>query len=45
MRSIPGMPAEVLFPCIELGSMPLWGFTYRLLSDWLGIAPGDQSGA
>jgi 8-oxo-dGTP pyrophosphatase MutT (NUDIX family) len=44
-RSIPGMPAEALFPCVELGSMPLWGFTYRLLSDWLGIAPGDQTGA
>jgi 8-oxo-dGTP pyrophosphatase MutT (NUDIX family) len=45
MRSIPGMPAEAMFPCIELGSMPLWGFTYRLLSDWLGIAPAEQKGA
>jgi 8-oxo-dGTP pyrophosphatase MutT (NUDIX family) len=39
LRPIPGMPAGVLFPCIELGPMPLWGFTYRLLADWLGIAP------
>lgn len=44
MRSIPGMPAEALFPSLELGSMPLWGFTYRLLSDWLGVAPGGQTG-
>jgi 8-oxo-dGTP pyrophosphatase MutT (NUDIX family) len=44
MRSIPGMPAEALFPCIDLGLMPLWGFTYKLLSDWLGIAPAGQTG-
>ncbi len=44
MRAIPEMPAELLFPCVELGSMPLWGFTYRLLSDWLGIAPAGQTG-
>lgn len=43
MRAIPGMQVE--FPCIELGSMPLWGFTYRLLSDWLGIAPNSETGA
>jgi len=43
--AIPGMPVEALFPCIELGSMPLWGFTYRLLADWLGIEPDTQTGA
>jgi 8-oxo-dGTP pyrophosphatase MutT (NUDIX family) len=44
IRPIPGMPPETPFPCIELASMPLWGFTYRLLSDWLGIAaPGSTS--
>ncbi len=44
VRAIPGMPPELVFPCLELGSMPLWGFTYRLLSDWLGIAPGSAMG-
>ena len=40
-RRVPGMPAEVWFPAIALPGAPLWGFTYRLLVDWLGIAPRD----
>jgi 8-oxo-dGTP diphosphatase len=35
MRAVPGRPAEMLFPTIELGGTPLWGFTYRLLTDWM----------
>jgi 8-oxo-dGTP pyrophosphatase MutT (NUDIX family) len=34
-RCVPGMPHDMQFPCIELNSVPLWGFTYRLLNDWL----------
>jgi len=35
LRSVPGRPREMLFPTIELQGAPLWGFTYRLLTDWL----------
>jgi hypothetical protein len=46
LRPVPGRPPEMLFPAIELkgelplGLMatPLWGFTYRLIMDWLGLA-------
>ena len=37
LRSVPGVPPEMLFPAVELEGVPLWGFTYRLLMDWLGL--------
>jgi hypothetical protein len=37
VRPVPGMPQEMKFPCVELPAVPLWGFTYRLLADWLGL--------
>lgn len=39
-RTIPGQPADRLYPSIALGAVPLWGFTYRLLCDWLGLPTG-----
>jgi 8-oxo-dGTP pyrophosphatase MutT (NUDIX family) len=42
---IPGMPATRLFPAIELDHMPLWGFTYRLLTEWLALLPEDREEA
>ena len=41
MSAVPGMPANMHFPTVPLAPVPLWGFTYRLLSDWLG---GDTIG-
>jgi 8-oxo-dGTP pyrophosphatase MutT (NUDIX family) len=40
---VPGLPGEMRYPGIELNGGPLWGFTYRLISDWLGLeaAPGQ----
>jgi 8-oxo-dGTP pyrophosphatase MutT (NUDIX family) len=46
LRPVPGRPPEMLFPAIELKgelpmelmATPLWGFTYRLIMDWLGMA-------
>ena len=35
LRAVPGRPPEMLFPTIELRGAPLWGFTYRLLTDWM----------
>jgi len=37
--AVPGMPPEMLFPVIDLAPVPLWGFTYRLVTTWLGLAP------
>jgi len=37
LRPVPGRPREMLFPAIELSGAPLWGFTYRLITDWLGM--------
>jgi 8-oxo-dGTP pyrophosphatase MutT (NUDIX family) len=44
LRAVPGRPDSMLFPCIELDGPPLWGFTYRLLTDWLGLSCTGQSG-
>jgi 8-oxo-dGTP pyrophosphatase MutT (NUDIX family) len=42
MQPVPGMPPEQLFPAIGLPAVPLWGFTYRVLTEWLGIAGTDS---
>ncbi len=39
LRNIPGYPPSMLFPAVDLTGAPLWGFTYRLISDWLGLVP------
>ncbi len=48
LRIVPGVAEERRFPAIELNGTPLWGFTYRVLCEWLGLAPGpaemDQAG-
>lgn len=40
LRPVPGRPPHMLFPAIELRGAPLWGFTYRLLTDWM--RPGAE---
>src|SRR5579871_2024004 len=37
LRPVPRLPREMAFPAIELNGTPLWGFTYRVISDWLGL--------
>ena len=44
LRTVPGRPGSMMFPCIELDGPPLWGFTYRLLTDWLGLGSSRQTG-
>jgi 8-oxo-dGTP diphosphatase len=39
----PGLPAQMWFPAIALPGAPLWGFTYRLLVDWLEISPRERA--
>lgn len=38
-QPVPGRPAGERWPGIELGGVPLWGFTYRLICHWLAIEP------
>lgn len=42
LRPVPGLPQEVRFPAIDLNGVPLWGFTYRLIADWLGLNPQED---
>jgi len=39
LRNVPRLPPETLFPCVEVDGIPLWGFTYRVLTYWLGLVP------
>ena len=43
LTPVAGVPREMLFPAVEVNGWPLWGFTYRLISDWLGLTP-EQTG-
>jgi 8-oxo-dGTP pyrophosphatase MutT (NUDIX family) len=36
---VPGRPENLLFPAVDLNGMPLWGFTYRLVTEWLELLP------
>jgi 8-oxo-dGTP pyrophosphatase MutT (NUDIX family) len=47
-QSVPGRPPEIRFPGVLLNRTPLWGFTYKLLMDWLRLpelplAPAAES--
>jgi hypothetical protein len=44
LRNVPGMPANWLFPAHDLNGVPVWGFTYRLVMDWLGLNPNHAAG-
>jgi hypothetical protein len=37
VQSVPGMPPDMQFPGIDLNGVPLWGFTYKLVTGWLGV--------
>ena len=43
LRPVPGVASNVLFPSIDLPGAPLWGFTYRLITDWLSLAPREEN--
>jgi len=42
LRPVPGLSQEVRFPAIDLNGVPLWGFTYRLVTDWLDLNPRER---
>ena len=37
LRPVPGIPEDMLYPAVNLTTTPLWGFTYRLITAWLGM--------
>lgn len=37
LTCVPRQPRERVFPAIQLNGMPLWGFTYKVLSQWLRL--------
>jgi 8-oxo-dGTP pyrophosphatase MutT (NUDIX family) len=39
LRPVPGMPQDFFFPALQLEPVPVWGFTYRLATEWLGLLP------
>lgn len=43
LQRVPNMPADTLFPAVDLDGGPLWGFTYRLITDWLGLSSQDPA--
>ena len=43
LRPVPGVAPEMRFPAIDLNGVPLWGFTYRLMTDWLNLNPHERS--
>jgi ADP-ribose pyrophosphatase YjhB (NUDIX family) len=43
LAPVPGLPNTTLFPVVAFHPVPLWGFTYRLLTEWLGLVPTDHS--
>lgn len=48
LTPVPRLPPGRIFPAIELNGVPLWGFTYRVITEWLGlhsrVASGEQPG-
>jgi 8-oxo-dGTP pyrophosphatase MutT (NUDIX family) len=37
VQPVPGVPPERRFPAIDVEGTPLWGFTYRVLCEWLRV--------
>jgi 8-oxo-dGTP pyrophosphatase MutT (NUDIX family) len=37
LTCVPRLSSEWIFPAIHLNGVPLWGFTYRVLSEWLRL--------
>ena len=42
LSPVPGLPTHMLFPSVQLNCAPLWGFTYRVITDWLGMVPRQR---
>jgi len=45
LTPVPRLPEAMAFPAIELNGTPLWGFTYRVLTEWLQLHAPVPEGA
>ncbi len=43
LRCVPGRAQYQLFPAVEVNGVPLWGFTYRLITEWLRLVPSGSA--
>jgi len=43
LSNVPGHPGQRRFPAVDLHGFPLWGFTYRVITEWLGISPEPKA--
>jgi len=39
LRNVPRGAPDLFFPAVDLDVAPLWGFTWRVLVEWLGLGP------
>jgi 8-oxo-dGTP pyrophosphatase MutT (NUDIX family) len=44
LQCVPGVSGDLRYPCMQLDGAPLWGFTYRLIADWLELVTDEQTG-
>jgi hypothetical protein len=42
LGAVPRLAGDWLFPAIDLNGVPVWKFTYRLATDWLGLLPNQS---
>ena len=45
LRNVPNGSPDLFFPAVDLDVAPLWGFTWRVLVEWLGLGPRQETGA
>jgi 8-oxo-dGTP pyrophosphatase MutT (NUDIX family) len=45
LRNVPGVAHDLFFPAVDLDGAPLWGFTWRVLVEWLQLGPRMETAA
>jgi 8-oxo-dGTP pyrophosphatase MutT (NUDIX family) len=45
LRNVPNGAPELFFPAVDLDVAPLWGFTWRVLVEWLNLGPRQDVSA
>ena len=44
LRNVPRGARDLFFPAVDLDCAPLWGFTWRVLVEWLRVGPRQELG-
>jgi 8-oxo-dGTP pyrophosphatase MutT (NUDIX family) len=45
LRNVPNGAPDLFFPAVDLDVAPLWGFTWRVLVEWLNLGPRQEISA